>query len=331
MKKDPKVLPEAIKTVVAQYGKDIVNDVRLVNVMSDIVDLEDTAAVKKILRDVLSKGYGAKILAIVPEKEDIYSKVKAYAKDISNNHGYKDVFVQYVLFSIAYGIGLITQEPYIRSTTAPKERLAVKKTVDKKEPEVEPLEFAPKRTIPFWAVAAMAIIVLLIVAYGFNYMASSTDRENFNERIYTGDTFMYNGDYDKAVDSYKQAYDGYNAMNSDSYKDDALKSMEALNQKLLEDGKTNNKSLLDASKVIKSELSLNLEPKNKEKFKNELNEVETLVKEKVTNGHQQLISNISANNGYLDESGKVLLNELLALSPDDYWLNFIKKKNYEKN
>ena len=197
MKKDPKVLPEAIKTVVAQYGKDIVNDVRLVNVMSDIVDLEDTAAVKTILRDVLSKGYGAK------EKEDVYSKVKAYAKDISNNHGYKDVFVQYVLFSIAYGIGLITQEPYIRSTTAPKERLAVKKTVDKKEPEVEPLELAPKRTIPFWAVAAMAIIVLLIVAYGFNYMASSTDRENFNERIYTGDSFMYNGDYDKAVDSYK--------------------------------------------------------------------------------------------------------------------------------
>jgi hypothetical protein len=140
---------------------------------------------------------------------------------------------------------------------------------------------------------------------------------------------MYNGEYEHAVDKYKEAYQGYNALNSGSYKEDALESMEALNQKLIEEGKTNNKSLYEASNVIKSELQLNLDKQDKEKLQKELEEVETLVEEKVTNGKQQLIINVSANSGKLDVSGKTLLDELLMLSPDDYWLNFIKKRAYE--
>jgi len=35
---------------------------------------------------------------------------------------------------------------------------------------------------------------------------------------------------------------------------------------------------------------------------------------------------VSANNGKLNEDGKKLLEELLELSPDDYWLKFIKNK-----
>ena len=329
MSKETKALPEAIRTVVGQYGKNIVNDVRLANVMSDIVDLEDTAAVKTILRDVLSMGYGEKIFAIVPEKEDVYLKVKAFAKDISNNHGYKDVFVQYVLYSIAFGIGLITKEPHIKTITSPKERLTLNSQYNKRESDVDPLELVPKKTIPFWSVAIMAVVLLVVAVYGFMYMASSTDREQFNQRIYTGDSFMHDGDYINAVESYKKAFNGYNAMNSNGYKEDAFKSMDALNQNLLEEGKNNNKTLLDASKVIRSELSLNLGAKEKEKLQGELKELEAIVTDKVINGHQLLITNISANNGKLDERGKILLNELLALSPDDYWLNFIKKNSYE--
>ena len=81
--------------------------------------------------------------------------------------------------------------------------------------------------------------------------------------------------------------------------------------------------------MIKSELQLNLDRNNKDKLQQELNEVESLMREKTVNGRQQLITVISANNGKLDESAKNLLNELLMLSPDDYWLNFIKKKSNE--
>lgn len=329
MAKETKSLPEAIKLVVEKNGKIVVGDILMVNIISDIVDLEDGVAVKTILKDVIYKGYGKKMLLVNHEQEDIHLKIKSFAKEISSSYGYKDIIVQYVLYSLAYGLGWIDKIPYIKTNSAPQEKLAIKNSYAKPSHITAPLELTPKRQIPFWSVVVLAIIFLIGISYLFRYMAASTDREQFNERIFTGDSFMYSGEYENAVDKYKEAYQGYNALNSGGYKEDALESMEALNQKLIDEGKTNNKSLLEASKVIKSELQLNMDKNDKEKLQKELEEVETLVEEKTLNGRQQLITNISANSGKLDESGKALLNELLMLSPDDYWLNFIKKKSNE--
>lgn len=47
---------------------------------------------------------------------------------------------------------------------------------------------------------------------------------------------------------------------------------------------------------------------------------------KVDEGKDRLIVNIKKNKGKLDAEGKNLLQELLAVSPDDYWLNIIKNK-----
>ena len=327
MNKETKSLPEAIKMVVDKKGKIVVGDILMVNIISDIVDLEDGVAVKTILKDVIRKGYSKKMLLVNREQEDIHLKIKSLAKEISSSYGYKDVIVQYVLYSLAYGLGCINQIPRVRPVSAPTEHLELNKS---NKPHIEkPFVQVQKKKIPLWAIVLIAIIPVVGVSYMFSYMAASTDRDKFNERIFSGDSFMYNGEYEHAVDKYKEAYQGYNALNSGSYKEDALESMEALNQKLIEEGKTNNKSLYEASNVIKSELQLNLDKQDKEKLQKELEEVETLVEEKVTNGKQQLIINVSANSGKLDVSGKTLLDELLMLSPDDYWLNFIKKRAYE--
>lgn len=315
--------------VVDKKGKIVVGDILMVNIISDIVDLEDGVAVKTILKDVIYKGYGKKMLLVNHEQEDIHLKIKSFAKEISSRYGYKDVIVQYVLYSLAYGIGWIDKIPYIRNNSAPQEKLVIKNTDAKPSHIVAPVEQTTKKKIPLWFIVLIAIIPIVSVAYMFSYMAASADREQFKERIFSGDSFMYNGEYGNAVEKYKEAYQGYNALNSDGYKEDALESMEALNQKLIEEGKTNNKSLLEASNVIKSELRLSLEKRDKEKLQKELEEVETLVEEKTLNGRQQLVTNISANKGRLDESGKILLEELLLLSPEDYWLNFIKKKSHE--
>ena len=40
MTKEPKTLPEAIKIIVGIYGTKFLNDVRLVNIMNDIVSLD---------------------------------------------------------------------------------------------------------------------------------------------------------------------------------------------------------------------------------------------------------------------------------------------------
>ena len=329
MNKETKSLPEAIKMVVDKKGKIVVGDILLVNIISDIVDLEDGVAVKTILKDVINKGYGKKMLLVNHEQDDIHLKIKSFAKEISNRYGYKDVIIQYVLFSLAYGLGWIDKIPYIKTNSAPQEKLAIKNTDARPTHTATPLELTSKRQIPFWSVVVVAIFLLIGIVYLFRYMAASTEREQFNERIFSGNSFLSTGDYTNAVESYKDAYNAYNAMNSSSYKDDALEKIDAVADKLIKEGETSNASLLKASQVINSELQLKLDAKDKERLTNKKNELENVIKERTDNGRNTLIMNLSANHGKLDEAGIKLLNELLILSPNDYWLNFIKKKNYE--
>ena len=117
MNKTPVTLPHAIKIVVSKNGKDVVRDVRLLNIMNDMVYIEDSAAVKNILREVLKSGYGSKLLSLTPPHDDYQLKIKAYSKTISDSLGFKDVIVQYILYSIAYGIGLCPSIPRLKNTT----------------------------------------------------------------------------------------------------------------------------------------------------------------------------------------------------------------------
>ena len=147
--------------------------------------------------------------------------------------------------------------------------------------------------------------------------------------VFTGNSFMSAGDYDNALVSYKEAYNGYNTMNNDSYKENALEKIEDLVEKLINDGETNNKSLVKANSALESALQLNLNDEDKERFKNKKADLENTIFGRLDNGRNTLITSISANNGKLDDVGKQLLNNLLELAPNDYWLNFIKKKSYE--
>ena len=46
----------------------------------------------------------------------------------------------------------------------------------------------------------------------------------------------------------------------------------------------------------------------------------------ITNVTNALLTNISSNGGKLDSEGKKMLDEALLVSPNNYWLNFIKNK-----
>jgi hypothetical protein len=87
--------------------------------------------------------------------------------------------------------------------------------------------------------------------------------------------------------------------------------------------------LLLASKIVESELELDLDPSDERRLKDKTEELKLKIIERIDNGRNTLIMNLSANNGNLDKSGRKLLDELLLLSPNDYWLNFIKKKDNE--
>ena len=319
MNKNPKTLPQAIKIIVSKYGKDIVNDVRMVNIISDEITLEDSTAVKSILRDVIKKGYGNKISAISATKEDFHLKIKAFSKNISDSMGYKNAIVQYTLYSIAYGIGICPQEPYLKNQNNPT---PPQKTVE------GTLEIVEKKP-PYKTMIVFAVIAVISGFYGLNYWASSSDREQFENKVFSGNSLMSSGNYDQAVERYKDAYNDYNAMSRSSYQKEALEKIDAVVDKLIKEGETNNKSLVQAYKVIESELQLTLSDADKERLTTKRIDLENKITERTDNGRNSLIINLSANNGKLDDNGKKLLGELLELSPNDYWLNFIKEKSYE--
>lgn len=59
-------LPNAIKKIVEKRGKNVVNDVVLVNIMDDIYDLDESRATKNVLKGLLNIGYGEKLGTLNP-------------------------------------------------------------------------------------------------------------------------------------------------------------------------------------------------------------------------------------------------------------------------
>lgn len=175
-------------------------------------------------------------------------------------------------------------------------------------------------------VAAVAAVAIVGGAYGTSYVSSLDDMESFSQTVQKGDEYMASGLYDQAIASYKDAYTNYDAFNSSSYKDDAFQKMEEVTDKLIEAGKADNKCLLSAKQSIQSELRLKLSSSDKAKLQEKFQNVETEITNRVESGRNTLILNISANRGKLSPDGHKLLDELLELSPNDYWLNFIKNK-----
>lgn len=175
--------------------------------------------------------------------------------------------------------------------------------------------------------AAIATIVAVIGgSTGLYYVNSMDDMENYNNAIQKGDTFMSSGLYSQAVSNYKEAYTNYDAFNSSGYKHDAYQKMETAVNMLIEKGNHDNDALLDAYNSVKTLLQLELTSSERDAAQDQLTYIETEIVKRVENGKNTLVLNVSANNGKLNDEGKILLNELLKLSPEDYWLNFINNK-----
>ncbi len=317
-----KTLPYAIKDVVNLYGKKIIGDVRLVNIISDTVSLDETPAVNNTLRVILRAGYGEKMLTVDQNGDNHDIKIKTFAQELSSSYGLKEVLTQYIFFSIGYGIGWYTDVPCLKRTPIPQAPPA-----EKREVIIPSDNSSQKNNIRKYALIALAIPLVIGGGYGALYMSAADDREHFETCIHDGDTYLTNSEYANAFSSYATAYRDYNALNESTYKTNALHKMNSLADHLIKEG--GNTNLRIASQSLQSELLLDLNDKEKAAVREKLDDLQKVIDEKVKNGQLSLITIISANNGRLNENGKKVLEDLLELSPDDYWLNFIKKKSYE--
>ncbi len=178
-------------------------------------------------------------------------------------------------------------------------------------------------------IGAAAVIIALIIF--INYLSSLGDINRFEDEIQKGDKYLSEGKLNNAIDNYTAAYINYDGYKSGSYKESAFKKIETATDQIIADAQTDNNALYIAQQTINNLLQQNLTKSEKQKLEAKAKYIDNEIVIRVEDGLKTLIGNISQNNGSLDESGKKFLKEMLLLSPDNYWFNFINKKENEQN
>lgn len=390
--KNAKKIPESIKEIIKTYGKNVVKDIRLASILDDIASYDELPAAKPVLRTLLKGGYGARILDSNSHTDEWKLRIKSFVSEISDNYGYQTNIVEYLLYSIAYGLNYTTVLPLynthaIVNLSIQENKLGVndlktelKNLKDEYQKLLHDLLVCPSSSSAYYPasaltqlnyiegkiklisdalgqnnddwckteknmvlqehyidvkyvkikaytkIAVIGVIVIICGALGISYFNSLDEIKSFEQTINEGDAFMASGFYDQAVAKYCHAYTNYDAFNSSSYKKDAFNNIDKAIDKLIENSEHNNPNLLLAYNLLQSELQLDLKPDEREIVQDKINQVKTEMFNRVDNGKNSLILNISANKGKLGPDGIKLLEELMLFSPDDYWLNFIKTK-----
>lgn len=90
---------KAIIAAVEQFGRDIVGEVRLANILSDMNAYVEHPACKRILREVISSGVSMKIHT-QPSTDLAKVYISQVVHDMSKSHGFQEDLIEYVLYSI---------------------------------------------------------------------------------------------------------------------------------------------------------------------------------------------------------------------------------------
>lgn len=90
---------KAIINVVAQFGRDIVGEIRFVNILSDMNAYVDQPACKRVLRESISNGILMHLVNL-PSTELAKIYISQVVRDMSKSYGFQENLIEYVLYSI---------------------------------------------------------------------------------------------------------------------------------------------------------------------------------------------------------------------------------------
>ena len=116
-------LYEAIKTIVQEFGKEIVTNAKVINVFSDYNAFEESKTFKVILKNLIAEGYMDQLM---------YVRDWANTQDrIINNFiaatSFNEANASYVINSLAYGLGYTKVVP-VYSQSAPTQQTGISST-----------------------------------------------------------------------------------------------------------------------------------------------------------------------------------------------------------
>lgn len=181
-------------------------------------------------------------------------------------------------------------------------------------------QFALKIGVP-------AAVFIGIAGTGTSYITSASDIRQFEQTILQGEQSASSGNYGKALQLFNNAKNNYQgSFRSGHYEDIANEHITSS----IDAAATSINTLIGQGKLIKASSILSSLPMKvvaeDENNVGKINEAKVNLTKAIDEGLNNLISNISQNNGHLDTNGKEQLKELLSINPNDYWLNFIKNK-----
>lgn len=182
------------------------------------------------------------------------------------------------------------------------------------------------------AVAPIGALILILF-YGISYLSSKDEIELYKSTMQKAENYEEEQSYISAIAAYTQAHDEYNGFfYKDGYKEDAMLKKENASRLLFEQINMlsqehfNKKEFIQSRRDWDSIKAYMLTPYLQEEFNNEYESLNTKLLLAVEKEKNTIIADISNNNGKLTVSGKKLLKQLLEISPEDYWLNVIQKK-----
>lgn len=179
----------------------------------------------------------------------------------------------------------------------------------------------------FFKIGVPIVIVVILSLWGLSYANSSDSIAAFDEQMENASILSANGNYGQAISSFLNAGSNYDGSYSPSqFKGKATEKAEESfkklrNQCISEFEKGNYLSVQEVIGTIPDDYLIE-NPEKKEWVKETLDAIE----DETTTRIAKLAKLIGDNHGKLNAEGKELLDELLKVSPSNYWLNFIKNK-----
>jgi len=176
-------------------------------------------------------------------------------------------------------------------------------------------------------IIAPGIIALLGFFTGTSYLSSKSQIDNFYATIEKADNALSQGDIGNAMGLYQKAKDNYDGtFLSIKYEGEAEEKIQDNFKMISEQCKQliAEKELGKANELIKSIPPVVLN--SNEDISNGVKLLNDQLNKSVDAALDDLIKNIYVNGGSLNQEEKVLLEQLLQIKPNDYWLNFINNK-----
>lgn len=174
-------------------------------------------------------------------------------------------------------------------------------------------------------IVAPLVIAAFPLGWGAQYMMLKGDIEKFDQQMTQANGFVDQGNLSSALLTYDAARDGYDHEFLGKKTEAEYKIEELVYQICDEADELITQNRYTAADAKLKEVPEQVVSDNKN-LKERIAYSRTKLDEAVSNVITQLLNNISSHSGKLDAEGKKMLEEALLISPDDYWLNFIKNK-----